>query len=233
MLPYVQIKNEQLNKELSELESIKRNNITLSKAKEIQNKIEKCKNELEKMEECEIQLQKIERLCDFQKDTLYKQLFDVNYSDRLQNIQEKLKQARHEIDKAADIALDKEAYIYWNLGLITLVQSKIEGSINKYEVCNAWKKALELGKNNQNNQRCIPIYQDAIQAVEKQNDESKAALSASINNSTHKQGWLKVMSKDVEIILKFLDEKDELINDLISRSASMRARLIPFPYEDA
>lgn len=174
------------------------------------------KSKLIEMQEYENQLKRIEGLCNSPKDNLYNQLLNVNYSDRIQAIKEKLKQARDEIDQAADIALDQEAYICWNLGLITLVQSKIdEKSINIYkeEVCNTWQKALEIVYNNQNNQLCIPIYNDALKAVQEQNTEyltkSQNDILTKMKNSQCSQtkGGLKVMLKDVEIILHFLKEK--------------------------
>lgn len=133
-------------------------------------------------------------------------------------IKSNLKHSTENIQKATDIALETQAYIYWNLGLITLAQGKIaENKIKVDEVCDAWEKALKVSPN-QSDKLCIEIYKYAIDALNKPNFASKFALLKCINHPLYcmKKGWLKVMLKDVTIISKFLDENNNSINDLIS-----------------
>ncbi|BAY27683.1 photosystem I assembly related protein Ycf37 [Calothrix sp. NIES-2100] len=209
-LPYVRRTIKQLKKLKKELEKEllnlnRSNNLLLSIV--IQHNIKKCKNKLDKFKNQEVQLKKEEKLCDFQKDTLYKELFNVSHREHLQKIKNKLKQARSEIDKAANITLDKEAYIYWNLGLITLAQIQIaQEDINIDEVYNAWEKASEIASNQKKNP-CKEIYEYAIAAVKKQDHASRRDILKCINDSQNcqKKGWVKVMLKDVTTILKLLD----------------------------
>ncbi|MBD2354429.1 tetratricopeptide repeat protein [Tolypothrix sp. FACHB-123] len=155
---------------------------------------------------------------------IYEEICEVSYSQnkylqKIREIREKLEQARQEIDKAADIALDKEAYIYWNLGLITLAQIKIcKVNLKLDEVCNAWKKALKIASNNQNNQLCVAIYKYVIAGIEK-NAASVSAIELCINNPLNcvKKGWLKVILKDIKIISICLYEQNQPINALIQK----------------
>jgi tetratricopeptide (TPR) repeat protein len=128
---------------------------------------------------------------------------------QINKIDSKLEDAIKQIKKAADIALESQPYIYWNLGLITLAQGKVDKDKVK-EVCDAWEKAVIIASN-QSDKLCIEIYKYAINALQKPNILTpKQALSKC------RQGWLKIILKDMIIISKILDEKNESINNLIS-----------------
>jgi tetratricopeptide (TPR) repeat protein len=204
-LHYVQLKEDLLY--LSIL--LENKNIPVLKQKEMQ----------EKTKEYKIKLENIKIIIDSQSYNRYQKLFDNSYRDYLQNIQEKLDQAITEIYKAADIALDKEAYIYWNLGLIKLAQIKIaKVNIKVDEVYDAWQKASKIASN-KSNDLCITIYDYAIDALKNTNYRHLDELLKTINHPQHcqKKGCLKVILKDVKIISTCLDEQNQPINTLIQK----------------
>ncbi|MDM9380389.1 hypothetical protein QUB80_06695 [Chlorogloeopsis sp. ULAP01] len=136
---------------------------------------------------------------------------------QINKIDSKLVVAIKQIKKAADIALESQPYIYWNLGLITLAQDKVDKDKVK-EVCDAWEKAVIIASN-QSDKLCIEIYKYAINALQKPNILTpKQALSECIDHPLLRlrRGWLKIMLKDMIIISKILDEKNESIKALIS-----------------
>jgi tetratricopeptide (TPR) repeat protein len=144
-------------------------------------------------------------------------------------IKQNLEKARENINKAADIALETQPYIYWNIGIITLAEYKLaesklaEADVNK-EVCNAWEKAIEIASR-KSDKLCIEIYKYAINAFQKiENPAYKCALH-SLNKEWLKnplnKGWLKIMLKDIKIISTLLDNNNQYIEKLVSEISSI------------
>jgi tetratricopeptide (TPR) repeat protein len=131
--------------------------------------------------------------------------------------QNDLNRAIDYIQKALDIALDTQPYLYWNLGLIKLAEHQLG------KACDAWKKAAELARI-KNDQLCYEIYRYTAHAFSTQgslNANSQQYLEGikkllSRGKFSKQKGRLKVMKKDLEMINTILNCQFSSLDVVIS-----------------
>ncbi|MDM9581563.1 tetratricopeptide repeat protein [Nostoc sp. GT001] len=177
--------------------------------------------------------QAVEQLKAFDKIANYlnTQNLAQNCKNELLIITENLSKAVKEIEKAIDISLDSQSYLYWNLGLIQWVKSyksfckgnQKEIDNNRKEAYYAWKKASDIALKNHEEWWAFYAYiANVIQPlVNTENsasplaiDQNKRYLDIIVNEyiPSLSLGKLKILLKDVRIISKYLDEQRHLTN---------------------
>ncbi|MDZ7991384.1 MAG: tetratricopeptide repeat protein [Nostoc sp. EfeVER01] len=163
-------------------------------------------------------------------------------------ITENLSKAVKEIEKAIDISLDSQSYLYWNLGLIQWVKSyKIFCNGNQNEIDNnrkeayyAWKQASDIASKNYEKWWAFYAYIANVIQPLVNNTEKLASPLAIYQNKRYLDitfneyipslfiGKLNILLKDVRIIQKYLDKNDETnepINNLINKLEKRKEEL--------